>query len=180
MCRTNASTRFDRFARIAVRQGPVVDTERMVHSSAGASGRAHPWWARWWGLLTPSRSWSTRHWIVYGLLVAFALVALVTNSVGARGPWFGALALAVYGPMFATAAVRHRRAARPLRSPALDTTLFAVYFAALVFLAVGLLTSLSLPWCAAIAATTSAALSLVSYARRDTGAGRARHHAGLF
>ena len=131
------------------------------------------------GLLTPSRSWSVGHWIAYGLLVALMLLALVNQAVGARGPWFGVLALAVYVPMYTTGVLQlHRTARWPRMSPTPAAALFAIYFAALILLTVGSLTAIPLQWCTVIAATTSAAFTLLIYARRDTTAGRPRHAAG--
>lgn len=91
------------------------------------------------------------------------------NGEGARGPWFGALAVVVHGWIFAGAALAQRSKVRRVRGPRkLETALFPVFFGALMFVTVGSLTSLTLWWCTAIAVTATAALGLLVYSLRHT------------
>ncbi len=109
-----------------------------------------PRWVRWLGF-TPATQWSTRRRVVYGLFMVVLMPAVyyvAASGSHARGPWFGALAVLVYTGMIGWVVLAPRRYDSWQRN---HQELDAAFFGPLLFLALGVLTPLSLLWCAAIA-----------------------------
>lgn len=123
-------------------------------------------WSQGLGLATPASQWSTRRRVAYGLFGVLLAVTSFDRAVRGqyeRGPWFGVLALLVYAGIFGVSVLVPRHYESWVhRHRELDTALFGP----LLFLALGFITPLALPWCAAIAVAGAAALIALGHRRR--------------
>ncbi len=126
-----------------------------------------PRWVRWLGF-TPASQWSTLRRVVHGLfavLIVPMLYFAAVNGPHARGPWFGALAVLVYGGVFGWVILAPRGYDSWLRK---HRELDAAFFGPLLFLALGYVTSLPLLWCAAITLVATPLVVLLGRRRRTT------------